>query len=106
MPRLFRLVAPHGELVADGDSIECLKGILGELPPGRYHVDEMSTTPLSLGHTARRWGILLKLEDGTKDGQASRLEPSANSGLLTLASPAPAGPARRAATDTGRLAGT
>jgi hypothetical protein len=43
---------------------------------------------------------------GMKDGQVSRLEPSANSGLLTLAAPALAGPARSGATDTGRLART
>jgi hypothetical protein len=51
--------------VVDGDTIGYLKGILGDLPPGRYHVDEISTTPLPSGHTARRWGLLLKLADGT-----------------------------------------
>jgi hypothetical protein len=34
------------------------------LAPGRYHVDEISAAPSTSGHTARRWGIILKLADG------------------------------------------
>jgi hypothetical protein len=64
MSSLYRLVDPHGELVADADTIDYLKGILGDLPPGRYRVDEISVTPLPSGHTARRWGIILRLADG------------------------------------------
>ena len=61
----YRLVDSKGEMLADADSIEYLKGILGDLDPGRYTVDEISTKPLPSGHTARRWGVLLKLDDGT-----------------------------------------
>jgi hypothetical protein len=64
MSSLYRLDDPQGELVTDGDSIGHLKSALGDLPPGRYHVDEISATPLPSGHTARRWGIILKLTDG------------------------------------------
>jgi hypothetical protein len=28
-------------------------------------VDEIGTKPLPSGHTARRWGVMLKLEGGT-----------------------------------------
>ena len=44
---------------------EYLKGILGYLDAGRYVVDEIASDPLPSGHTARRWGVLLKLDDGT-----------------------------------------
>jgi hypothetical protein len=64
MSSLYRLVDPQGEMATDADTIEYLKGILLDLPSGRYHVDEISATPLPSGHTARRWGIILKLADG------------------------------------------
>src|SRR5438309_1206192 len=32
--------------------------------PGRYTVDEIRGEPGPSGHTSRRWGILLRLEDG------------------------------------------
>ena len=32
---------------------------------GRYTVDQIASEPLPSGHTARRWGVLLKLDDGT-----------------------------------------
>jgi hypothetical protein len=56
MSSLFRLVDPQGELVTDGASVEHLKRILEDLPPSRYHFDEIAATPLRSGHTARRWG--------------------------------------------------
>ena len=65
MSSTYRLVDSKGELLADADSIEYLKGLLGDFEPGRYTVDEISTKPLPSGHTARRWGVMLKLEDGT-----------------------------------------
>ena len=61
----YRLVDSKGEMLFDADTIEYLKGILGHLDAGRYTVDEIASEPLSSGHTARRWGVLLKLDDGT-----------------------------------------
>ncbi len=52
-------------MLSDADTIEYLKGILGHLDPGRYTVDGIASDPLPSGHNARRWGVLLKLEDGT-----------------------------------------
>jgi hypothetical protein len=51
--------------VTDADTIAYLRDVLRDLPPGRYHVDEISATPLPSSHTARRSGLLLKLPDGT-----------------------------------------
>ncbi len=61
----YLLVDSEGELESDGGSIEHLKGILAYLNSGRYTVDQIAAHPLPSGHTARRWGVLLKLEDGT-----------------------------------------
>jgi hypothetical protein len=65
MPSIYRLIDPKGELLSDADTIGYLKGILTHLDPGRYTVDEISSDPMPSGHTARRWGVMLKLDDGT-----------------------------------------
>jgi hypothetical protein len=65
----YRLVDPKGELLSDADTIEYLKGILGHLDVGRYVVDEIASVPLPSGRTARRWGVLLNLDDGTIIGE-------------------------------------
>jgi hypothetical protein len=61
----YRLIDFKGEMLSDADSIGCLKGILRHLDAGRYTVHEISTQPLPSGHTARRWGQMFKLDDGT-----------------------------------------
>jgi hypothetical protein len=65
MPITYSLIDSKGEMLSHADTIGYLKGILTHLDPGRYTVDEISTEPLPSGHTARRWGVILKLEDGT-----------------------------------------
>jgi hypothetical protein len=65
MPSTYLLIDSRGELLSDAGSIERLKTILSHLDPGRYVVDEIATDPLPSGHTARRWGVMLKLADGT-----------------------------------------
>jgi len=65
MSIVYRLIDSKGEMLSDADTIEYLKGILGHLDAGRYTVDEIASEPLPSGHTARRWGVMLKLDDGT-----------------------------------------
>jgi hypothetical protein len=65
MCNVYRLVDSRGEMLSDADSIQGLKGILGHLDPGRYVVDQIASHPLPSGHTARRWGVLPKLDDGS-----------------------------------------
>jgi hypothetical protein len=65
MPSTYLLIDSRGELLSDAGSIERLKTILSHLDTGRYVVDEIATDPLPSGHTARRWGVMLKLADGT-----------------------------------------
>jgi hypothetical protein len=50
MSCMYRLVDSKGELLADADTIEYVKGLLGDLEPGRYTVDEISAQPLPSGH--------------------------------------------------------
>jgi hypothetical protein len=65
MPITYRLVDVKGELLASGDSIGYLKGLVGDLRAGRYTVDEIRGGPGPSGHTSRRWGVILKFEEGT-----------------------------------------
>jgi len=65
MSIVYRFIDSKGEMLSDANTIEYFKSILGYLDAGRYVVDEIAAHPLPSGHTARRWGVLLKLEDGT-----------------------------------------
>jgi len=65
MPSTYLLIGSKGEMLSDADSIKRLKTILSHLDAGRYTVDAITTDPLPSGHTARRWGLMLKLDDGT-----------------------------------------
>jgi hypothetical protein len=76
MPITYRLVDPGGEMLSSGDSIGSLKGVVGDLDPGRYTVDEIRGEPGPSGHTSRRWGVLLKLEDESIVTEPDPSEPS------------------------------
>jgi hypothetical protein len=67
MPIMYRLVDPSGTILADADTIGYLKGLMADLAPGRYVVDELShdAIPSAPVHISRRWGIIRKLPDGT-----------------------------------------
>jgi hypothetical protein len=65
MPIIYRLDDSQGELLASGDTIGYLEGLVADLGPGRYTVDEIRSEPGPSGHTRRRWGLIFKLEDGT-----------------------------------------
>jgi hypothetical protein len=65
VPTIYRLVNSQGELLASADSIGCVKGLVGDLDPGRSTVDEIRGEPAPSGHTSRRWGVILQLADGT-----------------------------------------
>ncbi len=60
---LFR-VDHDGEMLADVDSLDGVTEVVRPALPGRYHVDEISATPLPSGHTARRWGFAIHHNDG------------------------------------------
>jgi hypothetical protein len=66
MPTTYRLENPKGETLAEGDTIGYLRGVVRDLPPGRYIVNELSAdASLSAPvHSARRWGVFFKLDGG------------------------------------------
>ena len=61
---LFRIVDRDGEMLADAATLDGVTEIVRRVPPGRYHVDEISVDPLPSGHTVRRWGSAVRHEDG------------------------------------------
>jgi hypothetical protein len=64
---MFRIVRndQHGEMLADSETIEQAIAIIGSTTAGRFHIDEISADPLLSGHTARRWGTIIKQVDGS-----------------------------------------
>jgi hypothetical protein len=61
---MFRVI--RDDLIDDADTIDGVREIVGQQPPGRYRVDEISVDPLPSGHTARRWGVAIKRPDRTQ----------------------------------------
>jgi hypothetical protein len=64
MPSVYRISRSGREPVVDVSSPDAIEGIVQAGDPGRYHIDEISSRPLSSGHTARRWGTAMKFPDG------------------------------------------
>ena len=62
---IFRISRPDDDQVIDVDSLDGVDKSIRRGKPGRYHIDEISHDPLPSGHTSRRWGIGIKLHDGT-----------------------------------------
>lgn len=63
MARILRVNNPDGDPIGTAESDEGVERLLEDLPPGRYHIDEISADPLPSGHTSRRWGIGFKYGD-------------------------------------------
>ncbi len=61
----YHLLDPKGELLSSADTIEYLRGLVAELPPGSYAVDEIRVDPPPSGQTGKRWGTIRRFEDGT-----------------------------------------
>ena len=61
---MFRITGADDFLI-DVEHREQIEPVIRSSPPGRNHVDEMSTNPLPTGHTARRWGVGIKRDDGS-----------------------------------------
>jgi len=64
MTRVYRI--SKGTDVGDTiDSIDAIAGFTRAHGPSRYRVDEISRDLLLLGHTSRRWGVVINHADGT-----------------------------------------
>jgi hypothetical protein len=47
------------------ESADDIASIVRCAPPGRYHIDEVYSTPLPSGCTARKWGTAIRRTDGS-----------------------------------------
>jgi hypothetical protein len=47
------------------DSIEAIEDFACQRGPGQYHVDEISSDPMTSGQTSRKWGTVIVAPDGT-----------------------------------------
>ena len=65
MSRILRVNNPDGDPIGSAESIPGLARLFADVPPGRYHIDEISHDPLPSGHTSRRWGIAVKRGDSS-----------------------------------------
>jgi hypothetical protein len=63
MPRILRVNDADGDPIRTAESDEGVQRLLESLPPGHYHIDEISSDPLPSGHTSRRWGFGFKFGD-------------------------------------------
>jgi hypothetical protein len=62
---MFRISRDGSDHIIDVDARDQIEPSIRAERPGRFHIDEISATPLPSGHTARRWGIGIKRDDGT-----------------------------------------
>jgi hypothetical protein len=60
MSRILRVNDSDREPIGRTLSIHSLELLFEEVPPGRYHIEEIRHDPLPSGHTSRRWGIAAK----------------------------------------------
>jgi hypothetical protein len=60
----YRLIEPTGQRVIDCMSIDVLKRMVRERAPGRYTIVQISRSSRRSGSIARRWGAIVKSEDG------------------------------------------
>jgi len=49
----YHLLDPKGELLSSADTIEYLRGLVADLPPGSYAVDEIRDAPPRAARPAR-----------------------------------------------------
>jgi hypothetical protein len=59
---MFRLSGKDDFLV-DVEKLVEIEPVIRSAPPGRYHVDEISSRPLPSGYTAQKWGTAIKRAD-------------------------------------------
>ena len=61
----YRLIDAEGRELAYADTISYFKGVVAELKPGRYTIQEVVADSLGHAHEVRGWGSISHLEDGS-----------------------------------------
>ncbi len=64
MPTLYRVVAPDGNLIGEGTSIDEVVEIVKPAPPGRYRVELVQSGPGPAVGSSRIWGEVIKTVRG------------------------------------------
>jgi hypothetical protein len=60
VPTLYRVIAPDGTSLAEGNSIDEIVQFVNQAPPGRYRVDLVQSDPGPEGGSSRNWGEVIK----------------------------------------------
>jgi hypothetical protein len=63
MSRILRVNNPDGDPIGTAKSINGLARLLESVPPGVYHIDEISAEPLPSGHTSGSYGFAITRGD-------------------------------------------
>jgi hypothetical protein len=61
----YRISRNGQEPIVNVDDLSQIEPEIHALPPDRWHIDELPAKPFPSGHTARRWGIGTKRDDGS-----------------------------------------
>jgi hypothetical protein len=64
VPTLYRLIAPDGTSLAEGNSIDEIVQFVKQAPPGRYRVDLVQAELGPAGGSSRTWGEVIKTMRG------------------------------------------
>jgi hypothetical protein len=62
---MFRISRFGSDEVADVAQVDEIEPAIRSSAPGAYHVDEICADPLPSGRTSRRWGIVIKRQNGS-----------------------------------------
>jgi hypothetical protein len=62
---MFRISRFGSNEITDVAQVCDIEPAVRSSAPGAYHVDEISADPLPSGRTSRRWGIVIKRQDGS-----------------------------------------
>jgi hypothetical protein len=64
VPTLYRIIAPDGNSIGDGRSIDEVVEIVNLARPGRYRIDLVQTEAESGVASSRTWGEVIKTKRG------------------------------------------
>ncbi|WP_165070420.1 hypothetical protein [Paludisphaera rhizosphaerae] len=64
-PEQYRLIDADGRELAYGDTIQYFKGVVTDLKPGKYTIQEVIADSLGHAHEVRNWGSIRHMDDGS-----------------------------------------
>ena len=64
-PKQYRLIDADGRELAYRDTIPYFKGVVADLKPGKYTIQEVVADSLGHAHEVRNWGSIRHLDDGS-----------------------------------------